>query len=102
MFYQLSIINWLQQHQLPCLFKKVTHFDCPGCGLQTSFIFLLQGKWQDSFITYPALLPIILLFGFLFLHLALGFKNGAVTLKYLYFFCAAVILISYLYKIFNH
>lgn len=98
-FYLLNIVNWLESHQLPCMFKSVTHFDCPGCGFQRSFILLLEGRIRDSFFMYPALLPILLLFMFLILQVKMKFKNGASILKYGYFFCASVILVSYIYKI---
>ena len=95
----LNIVNWLEAHQLPCLFKQLTHFDCPGCGMQTSFLLLLNGDIAGSLKTYPALLPIILLFAFLILHLIKNFKNGSVFLKYAYIFCAGIIMISYIYKL---
>lgn len=98
-FYILNIIHWLEQHQLPCLFKQVTHLDCPGCGMQRSFILLLRGDITGSLIMYPALVPIILLFGFLLLHLLKRFKHGTAILKYSYFFCAGIIMVSYIYKI---
>ena len=97
--YFLNIIGWLEAHQLPCLFKSVTHFDCPGCGMQTSFLLLLNGDIAGSFKTYPALIPIILLFGFLLLHLIKNFKNGTAVLKYSFIFCAGIIMISYIYKL---
>ena len=100
--YFLNIIDWLQQHELPCMFKSVTHFDCPGCGLQRSFVLLLQGNFISSFKMYPALLPIIFLFGFLILHLIWQFKNGAVILKFFYIFCTVIIMLSYIYKIMNY
>jgi hypothetical protein len=98
----INIITWLQEHQLPCLFKSITHFDCPGCGLQRSFILLLSGNMAGSFKMYPALLPILFLFFFLVIHLTNKIKNGAAILKYLYFFCAGIVLISYIYKTVNH
>jgi Protein of unknown function (DUF2752) len=98
-FYFLNIIDWLQAHQLPCMFKSITHFDCPGCGLQTSLLLLLRGNVIDSFKTYPALLPIIVLFAFLSFHLVKKTNNGAAVLKYLYFFCAGIIVLSYIYKL---
>ena len=98
-FYLLNIISWLEQHQLPCLFKQVTHVDCPGCGMQRSFLLLLNGDITGSFKMYPALLPIILLFGFLILHLMIKIKNGTAILKYSYFFCAGIIMVSYIYKL---
>jgi len=101
-FYFLNIINWLEQHQLPCIFKKLTHFDCPGCGLQRSFILVLHGNWWAGFKMYPALLPILFLFAFLILHLIIQFKRGAEILKFLYIFCTAFILVSYIYKIIHY
>lgn len=95
----LNIINWLQEHQLPCMFKSITHFDCPGCGIQRSFVLLLKGDWLGSFKMYPALLPILFLFGYLILHVIKKFKSGSIVLKYAYFFCAGVIAVSYIYKL---
>jgi Protein of unknown function (DUF2752) len=95
----LNITNWLEEHQLPCLFKSITHFDCPGCGLQTSLLLLLRGNIMDSLKTYPALLPIIFLFLYLIFHVIKKTANGALVLKYLYFFCTGIIVLSYIYKL---
>jgi Protein of unknown function (DUF2752) len=95
----LNITNWLEEHQLPCLFKSITHFDCPGCGLQTSLLLLLRGNIMDSLKTYPALLPIIFLFLYLIFHVIKKNTTGAVVLKYLYFFCTGIIVLSYIYKL---
>jgi hypothetical protein len=99
MYYQLSIINWLQQHQLPCIFKKVTHFDCPGCGFQRSFIELLKGNLGESFRLYPPLLPILLLFTVLVAYLAIKWQKGYLHLKYAYIFCATAIIANYIFKL---
>jgi Protein of unknown function (DUF2752) len=98
-FFLLNITSWLEAHQLPCLFKAVTHFDCPGCGIQRSFILLIKGDFTESFLVYPALLPIILLFTFLILQVTLKIKNGAAILKFAYIFIAGIILVSYIYKL---
>jgi hypothetical protein len=63
---------------------------------------LLRGDMIGSFKIYPALLPIILLFAFLILHVTKKIKAGTAVLKYMYFFCAGIILISYIYKIINY
>lgn len=99
LFYTLNIIHWLEQHQLPCFFKQLTNMDCPGCGIQRSFILLLSGDIAGSLKMYPALVPIILLFGFLILHLVRNFKKGTTILKYSYIFCAGIIMVSYIYRI---
>ncbi len=98
-FHLLNIINWLESHQLPCMFKALTHVDCPGCGIQRSFILLIKGDVASSFLTYPALIPIILLVAFLVLHLAIKIRNGTSILKFAYIFCAGIILVSYIYKL---
>jgi len=98
-FYLLNIIHWLEAHQLPCMFKAATDMDCPGCGIQRSFILLLKGNVPESFLQYPALVPVCLLFIFLLLHILFKIKNGAAILKFAYIFCAGFILVSYIYKL---
>lgn len=97
--YFLDIINWLEAHQLPCIFKAITHVDCPGCGMQRSMILLIRGDLAGSFLIYPALIPILLLFTFLTLHVRFKIKGGASILKFAYIFCAGIMLVSYIYKI---
>lgn len=95
----LNITSWLETHQLPCPFKWLTHFDCPGCGMQRSLVLLLKGNLSESFFMYPALIPILLLFAFLVLHVILKINNGAAILKFSYIFCAGIIMVSYIYKL---
>lgn len=97
--YQLSIINWLEQHQLPCIFKKITQFDCPGCGIQRAGIELLKGNLGESFRVYPPLIPIFLLFVLLIAYLVFKWQKGYLHLKYAYIFCALVIVINYIFKL---
>jgi hypothetical protein len=98
-FYFLNITSWLDAHQLPCMFKAITHFDCPGCGFQRSFVLLLEGNISASFFLYPALVPILLLFIVLMVHVLFKIRNGAAILKFAYIFCACVIMVSYIYKL---
>lgn len=95
----LNIVGWLESHQLPCLFKAVTHIECPGCGMQRSFLLLLKGDIAGSYEQYPPLIPVILLFALLILHLIKNIRSGTTILKYGYFFCAGIILVSYIYKL---
>ena len=98
-FFLQNIITWLEANQLPCLFKAITHFDCPGCGMQRSFIMLMKGDITSSFLIYPALIPILLLFILLGVQLVARLNRGAILLKYGYLFCAGIILVSYIYRI---
>lgn len=99
LFIFVNIIHWLEAHQLPCLFKSITHFDCPGCGMQRSFILLMKKDFVASFFMYPALIPVILLFLFLIVHVCFKIKNGDSILKYAAIFCTFVIMVSYIYKL---
>ena len=65
----LHFISWLEQRELPCLFKKYFHFDCPGCGFQRSIIALLRGNITESFLLFPTT------FALLFFFLGLFFNN---------------------------
>ena len=93
------IIDWFEQHQKPCLFKKHVGLDCPGCGMQTSFIELLKGNLFESIKAYPPLIPIIILFTLLVLHVIFKFKNGSSLLKYWFIFTVGITIFSYIYKI---
>jgi len=93
------IIDWLEQNQKPCLFKKHIGIDCPGCGMQTSFIELLKGNFIESIKAYPPLIPIIILFILLLLHIIFKLKNGSIILKYWFIFTVLITIISYFYKI---
>ena len=44
----MGIIDWLQKHMIPCFSKKYLGIECPGCGLQRSFIALLKGNIVES------------------------------------------------------
>jgi hypothetical protein len=92
-------IQWLEQHLLTCWFKKIFHFDCPGCGFQRSVLQLLKGDISGSFHLYPATIPILFIFVFTGIHLVIKFKQGAAILKYSYIFAAAVVLVSYIVKL---
>lgn len=97
-----TLIHWLEAHELPCYYKKFLGVECLGCGMQTAFILLLKGKFIESFLTYPALLPVIFLFLFLILHLIFKFKKGAAVLKFSFIFTVIIMVTSYIIKILNH
>ena len=45
---------------LPCPFKYLTDFDCPGCGFQRAISALINGDLIESFRLYPAAIPVVL------------------------------------------
>lgn len=83
---------------MTCPYKAMIGFDCPGCGMQRSFIELLKGNFIESFQLYPALLPTIFTLLFTGVHLIFKFKNGAAIIKYSFISTIAIVLISYLLK----
>ncbi len=93
------IILWLESHQGTCAFKEQTGLECPGCGLQRSLIALLKGDLLESFLLFPALLPLMAMFFFLAIHLVFKLKHGAVVLKIFYITNVILIVAGYIYKI---
>lgn len=90
------MLEWLEIHQLPCLFKAIFGMECPGCGFQRALLFLLRGEVDNSVHSYPALMP-ILIFMVLTLLRGCGLKKiSSGMLKNIGFVCLIIILISYL------
>jgi len=84
---------------LPCPVKQTMGMDCPGCGMQRAILELLKGNFVESFIAYPALMPIMAMLIFLVLHLKFDFKHGALILKIAFIINALVISLSYFLKL---
>ncbi len=91
------LIQWLESHQLPCYYKKILGVECLGCGMQTAFILLLKGEFVESFLAYPALLPVMFMVSYLFLHLIFKFRFGARVLKISFIFTLTIMVLGYLY-----
>lgn len=94
-----AIIHWLEEHMMTCPYKAITGIDCPGCGMQRSFIALLKGNFVESFLLYPALLPVMFTLLLTALHLYFKFKNGANYIKYSFLITMSIIVISYILKL---
>lgn len=86
---------------LTCGIKDITGHDCPGCGFQRAFIYLLEGDIQNSFLMYPPLFFEIALVCYTALHLIFKLRKGALYIKLLFIACILVIVINYLYKLAN-
>jgi len=84
---------------LPCPFKALTGFDCPGCGFQRSFVALLKGDWQESFHLYPPTVPLLLTFIIVLPANYFIKKDLSLLIKIMYVITGTIILVSYLYKL---
>jgi uncharacterized membrane protein YesL len=94
-----KIINFLESHQQACFYKKFIGIECPGCGMQRSFIELLKFNFVESFVLFPALTSTLVLLLYLALHLILNFRKGANILKDLFIFNTTIVVLSYIYKL---
>lgn len=94
-----DIAKWLQQHQLTCPLKKYLGITCPGCGMQRSFIALLNGDIKSSFMLHPVTIPLIAFFLYAVLHLIFRYKNGNKVIVYFYLFVTVLIVTNYIYRV---
>jgi hypothetical protein len=96
----LSIIHWLEDHLMTCPYKALSGLECPGCGMQRSFIELLKGNFGESFYLYPGLFPVMITILLTALHIKFKFRNGAGYIKYAFIFTVSVVMINYIVKFF--
>lgn len=94
-----KIIDYLERHSLACAYKKHFGFECMGCGIQRAFVLLLKGEFVQSIKTYPPLIPIIISFLALLLHLIFDLKKGVFTVKILFIFSSTLIFLNFSYKL---
>ncbi|WP_373517607.1 DUF2752 domain-containing protein [Pricia sp.] len=73
----VTLLFNVEDYMLPCLTRQFLGFDCPGCGLQRSVTFLLQGDFVAAFKMYPAIYPMLLLFSFIVIKrfVSIRFEN---------------------------
>lgn len=83
---------------LPCLNKQLFGIDCPGCGLQRSFMLLCKGDFAGAFHLYPAIYTLVPLCGFLLITFFYPFKNDGKIKIGLAILNVLVIVISYIVK----
>ena len=87
-----------EDYMLPCLNKKLFGIDCPGCGMQRSVALIVQGDFSAALKMYPAIFTILIMLGFLLLHLKYKFKNGHNYLLILFIINILIIFINYFNK----
>lgn len=84
---------------LPCLSKQILGMDCPGCGIQRAVLLLFQGEFLAAFKMYPAIYPILGLFGFLLLDQFFKIKYANTISISLMILSVLLILINFTIKI---
>jgi len=101
-FILTDTINWLKANLLDCPVKKYLHIPCPGCGMQRSFVALLQGNIPLSVQYHAATLPVLLFFLFAALQLVLKFRHGNKLIVHSYLYVASIIVCNYIYRLTFH
>lgn len=91
----------VQHFLLPCPFKKLTGWDCPGCGFQRSTVAFVKGNYRESFALYPAMLPLYVLFITAIIFRYFPNKKTGFILKAFIYFCGSLIIGSYILKIYR-
>lgn len=93
------MLEWLEQHQLPCLLKAIFGIDCPGCGFQRAMLYLLSGEWKEAVSMWPGILPLWIFIFLAALRMAGMKKISLEIIKNTGFVCLIIILISYLLRL---
>jgi hypothetical protein len=80
----------------PCLFNKLTHLCCPGCGGTRSIRALIRGDLWRCFYDYPpflfglAVYVIFMVRCFLHVHFDVRKSKDGTVVKYLYVFMGLI------------
>ncbi len=90
----------MEEYLFPCLNKQVFGIDCYGCGGQRSVLLLMKGDFYGALLLFPAIYPILILFGFVIFNFFYKFQYDYYIKTALILFTAAVLAISYMIKIF--
>ena len=82
-----------------CFYKKYLGIECPWCGFQRALKLLLEGNLVESVAMFPALIPLILMFVYLAVHLFFKFRHGSRILLSLFILNTVIIIVNYIIKI---
>lgn len=69
-----AVITDISGHGIPCLFRKITGFRCPGCGNTHAFTACMHFRWKEAF-SYNYFFPAEFLY--------LGFTAAASGIRYI-------------------
>lgn len=90
------MIKWLENHLFVCYIKSHWGFDCPGCGIQRSFIALLKGHLAESFHYHAATIPFIVTLLLLFIQLKVKHVNGGKWVMYAFVATSLITLVQFI------
>ena len=97
LLYFLTGINVLAL-KYPCMFNKLTHLCCPGCGGTRAFRALLNGEILKSLYDYPPLIYGVVVYVvfmvrcFLYVHFGVRKSRDGAVVKYMYVFLVLMLI----------
>ena len=103
LLYFITGINVLR-FNYPCIFNKVTHLCCPGCGGTRAARALIRGEILKSIYDYPPLIFGVIVYAvfmircFLYIHFGVPKSRDGAVVKYMYIF-VALIAIQWIVKL---
>ena len=65
--------------RIPCIFRSITGYKCPGCGITDLLLFVLKGDFISAFECNPIVFVIIPIIGIIFI------RQNILYIKYGYF-----------------
>jgi len=89
-----------KEYMLPCLTKKILGYDCLGCGMQRSLLFIAKGEFIEAFKMYPAIYTILLFFILVLYNFLFKKKVKSKIIYSLAVLNIIIIITSYIYKIY--
>ncbi len=64
----LFVIDPSEHTLIPCVFHKVTGYECAGCGMTRATHHLLHAEWQRAWFFNPLSFAILPSFAYFFVH----------------------------------
>jgi len=86
---------------LPCPSKTFLGLECPGCGLQRSFLALVKGQVLESIKLYPALIPLLITLVLLAGTVLFRWRNMSRLLLIMYLLDTMLIYGFFIWKLFR-
>ncbi len=90
---------------IPCVFEFITGLKCPGCGITTAIVFLLQGDFSSAFraniglfIVLPLLIPVVILSWYNWILLYGHKLNNQKLLNCLSIICVILLMIWWIIR----
>ncbi len=87
---------------MPCMNKYFFGIDCPGCGTQRAFAFLLEGDFVAAFAIFPAIYPMAFFFLSLGLHFIDKSRSYHFFIQFFAIIAGLVTAVFYIYRIFTN